>query len=205
VRILLRWLLIVAANELLIDALRVPNLKNKAAVLIHNEHVKNSQVMFVLSGNPLDRGLHAAQLYKQGKAQRVVCTGGNLDGNMQAIGKDYYECELTKAMLLRNGVDSTAVELLTKGTSTYEEGEAIERYCIDRNIKSCIVVTSLFHTRRVGWVVEKRLEKAGIDACVSGAPPRFYDPTAWWKSEYGLLDLNNEYVKLVYYAFKYGI
>jgi hypothetical protein len=30
-----------------------------------------------------------------------------------------------------------------------------------------------------------------------------YDPERWWDTEEGLLMVNNEYVKLLYYALKY--
>ena len=188
---------------LLLFALRVPILKSLSSYLIKVDEPRKVDVIFVLSGAAYDRGMKAAEVFKQGWATRIVCTGGNKDATALALGKDYYECDLTRSAILLTGIDSNAVTTLPQGTSTFEESEAIEKYCVDQNIKSCIVVSSLFHTRRVSRTVKKKLEQAGVDTYLIGAPSRFYEPTAWWKSEYGLLDLNNEYVKLGYYFIKY--
>ena len=199
----LRVLLVFVALVLLLFALRVPILKGMSSFLTKTEAPQKAEVIFVLSGAAYDRGRKAADVFKQGWAPRVVCVGGNYESNMLALGHNYYESELTRSAILLTGVDSSLVSTLTEGTSTLEESEAIEKYCIEHNIKSCIVVTSLFHTRRVSRTVERRLEKAGIETYLVGAPSRFYEPTAWWKSEYGLIDVNNEYVKLAYYLVKY--
>lgn len=200
----LRSLFVFVAIFLLLFALRVPILKSLSSYLMKTDAPQTADVIFVLSGAAYDRGMKAADVYKQGWAPKIVCTGGNKDGNALALGKEYFECELTRSAILLSGVDSNVVTILPEGTSTFEESEAIEQYCVERNIKSCIVVTSLFHTRRVSWTVKKKLDQAGVETYLVGAPSRFYDPTAWWKSEYGLLDLNNEYVKLGYYLVKYG-
>jgi hypothetical protein len=34
-------------------------------------------------------------------------------------------------------------------------------------------------------------------------PESTFDRASWWKNESGLITLNNEYLKLVYYYFKY--
>src|SRR5688572_11603192 len=86
--------------------------------LIQSETPQKSDVIFVLSGAAYDRGITAVRLYKNGLASHVICTGCNLDGNMLALGKEYYESELTRSALLTNGIDSNAVSVLTQGTST---------------------------------------------------------------------------------------
>ena len=183
--------------------MRVPVLQGIGSFLIRVDAPQKADVIFVLSGAAYDRGRKAAEVFKQGLAPRVVCVGGNYESNMLALGRNYYESELTRSAIVLSGVDSNAVTTLTEGTSTQEESEAIVKYCVDKNIKSCIVVTSLFHTRRVSSTVKKKLGQAGVETYLIGAPSRFYEPTAWWKSEYGLIDVNNEYVKLVYYLIKY--
>ena len=202
-RKLLYAVIVLLAVAMLLVALRVPLLRGLSAFLIETEPPRKSDVIFVLSGNAYDRGVQAARLYKSGFAPVVICTGGNFDGNMLALGKEFFEADLTRAALLTNGVDSGVVGTLPQGTSTKEEADSIELYCKTKKIESCIVVTSMFHTRRVRWMLEKRLEDQGIATHVVGAKSRFYEPDQWWKSEVGVIDLNNEYVKLLYYAIKY--
>ena len=195
-------LVVLVAVLLLFYSLRVPVLRSFSNLLIDTEQPEKSDVIFVLSGAAYDRGMKAMELYRRGLAPLVVCTGGNLDGNMLALGREYPECELTRSALLTNGVDSGAVSSLPQGTSTDEEAQAIETYCKAKNVRRCIVVTSAFHTRRVHYVVEKKLERLGVETYLVGAPSRFYNPNEWWKSENGLIELNNEYVKLFYYLLK---
>lgn len=199
------WLIIAIAIILLLYAIRMPLLKGLAGFLIATDDLSTSEVIFVLSGNAYDRGNHAVELYQRGLAPTVVCTGGNYDGNTLALGRPYLEAELTRQALINGGVDSTRIKVLPKGTSTYEESIAIAKWCKAQGVTNCIVVSSLFHTRRVSWIIKKRLEDDGIRVAVSGAPPRSYGVENWWKSEYGLIDLNNEYVKLTYYLLKYGL
>jgi len=79
----------------------------------------------------------------------------------------------------------------------------ILKYCIDHDIKKTIILSSKFHTLRVRKVFEPVLEKNGIEVIIRGAPSTKYSEHNWWKKEAGLIMVNNEYVKLVYYFFKY--
>ena len=66
-----------------------------------------------------------------------------------------------------------------------------------------VVITTDLHTRRVKRVFAKRFEGSGINVLVNAAPSSEYDPEHWWDSEPGLLMVNNEYVKTLYYFLKH--
>ena len=88
-------------------------------------------------------------------------------------------------------------------TATKEESEAILTYCKQHNYSKVIVLSSKFHTRRVGDVFKPLLEDEGIQVIVHGAPSSLYKEAEWWKYESGMIMVNNEYMKHIYYFLKY--
>jgi uncharacterized SAM-binding protein YcdF (DUF218 family) len=98
--------------------------------------------------------------------------------------------------------DSVIIEI-REGTSTKEEAVLIENYCLQKQFKKIIIVTSKIHTYRVNDVFRKPLEKAGIQLIVHGAASSRYEEMKWWTSENGLIAINNEWIKAFYYWWKY--
>ena len=143
-----------------------------------------------------------AQLLNTNKIGKAICTGENQSPDLKAYQQEILESELTQLVILSNTGDSSKVSLLKKGTSTFEESEAILAYCIANNIQNCAVISSAFHTRRIKYVFSDKFKAKGINVYIYGAPSSIYDEYAWWKSENGLIALNNEYIKYAYYLLK---
>lgn len=171
--------------------------------LIKEEAFTHIKQAFVLSGGAYDRGNHAANLINEGKIDKIVCTGANQPPDFKALKIDMLESELTRKNIITQIQDSTIITLLKEGTSTREESEIILEYCLKHKIKECVILSSKFHTKRIHKVFKKKFKKKGIKIYISGAASSSYDEKLWWKSENGLISLNNEYIKLMYYAIKY--
>jgi len=170
--------------------------------LIRQDTPEKADLMVVLSGSAFDRGNEGAKLYEQGYTKQVICPGGNLEEVFLILGDTLYESDLCKQNVIRNGVPAANVVALHYGTSTREEADTILNYCRQHQVKKIIVVTSLFHTRRAGDVYKKRFAKEGITVLMRGAHASEYDENLWWQNEYGLISLNNEYMKTLYYLIK---
>ena len=84
-----------------------------------------------------------------------------------------------------------------------EEFEAIKDMCKQRDWKTSMVVSSLFHTRRIHEFFRLPLYFEGIEMVLRGAAERSFDEQNWWTKEPGLIFLNNEYIKMGYYWLKY--
>ena len=178
-------------------------LRGMGNYLIRTDKPEYVDAMFVLSGNSLDRGKEAARLFKQGYTKKIICTGGESSGPLKAYGLSVTTCDLTVKVLEDNGVDSSVIERMPVGTSTFEEFEAIRTYCKENKIKKTMVVSSSFHTRRINQLFRGPLQEDGIGLVLIGADESAFDEQEWWKQEEGLIFLNNEYVKIVYYMMKY--
>jgi uncharacterized SAM-binding protein YcdF (DUF218 family) len=183
--------------------LHQPILRGLGRWLIVQDDLAQAEALFVLSGNSLDRGNEAAKLYHAGWAPTVVCLGGEVNPALTLYGIHDLTYRGTLRVLQAQGVPDSALDSLPEGTSTYEEFVAIERYCKARNLHKIMVVSSLFHTRRIDTYFRLRLHLEGIEMVLRGAHESEMEEDAWWRSEPGLLFVNNEYIKLMYYWTKY--
>jgi uncharacterized SAM-binding protein YcdF (DUF218 family) len=182
---------------------RSPILRSFGDYLIVNDNLSECEAMFVLSGNSFDRGNEAAKLFRAGWAPRIVCLGGEKNPALELYDIQDLSFEQTRRVLLAAGVPPSSIDSLPKGTSTFEEFEAIGQYCKERKLKKVMVVSSLFHTRRIHEFFRLRLHFQGVEMVLRGAPESSFDENYWWKREPGLLFVNSEYIKMGYYWTKY--
>lgn len=183
--------------------MRVPILQALGNHLITEDPVTRVDAVFVLGGSVKDRGVEAARVYEQGLSDRFVFTGAPVPSALEALGIDSTEAECTRNSAVVAGMPLALTITLNKGTSTFEEAEALLEFAIAEQLDTVMVISSRFHLRRIGFVFRKRFRKAGITVLLHGAPSSLFDEQSWWTSEEGLIMLNNEYVKLAYYRLKY--
>ena len=164
----------------------------------------SNQTFFVLGGNGYERGKGAALLAQEFPSAEFICTGGgDTLTQMKAIGLTYTSSKLTRKCMIDNGVDSLRVTELGVATSTYEESEEILTYCINNNLKEISVVSSDFHLHRLGMVFSEKFEERGVLVHFFGTETKDFKAQSWWTFEAGLITTFNEYLKTVYYVFKY--
>lgn len=96
-----------------------------------------------LSGE-VDRLLHAAALYKAGKAPLLLLTGGNARG---------YEPEAVsmKKVLLVLGIPERAMILEGSSRNTHQNAEYAATILKRRGIRRVLLVTSAYHMARAGF------------------------------------------------------
>ena len=164
----------------------------------------SNQTFFVLGGNGFERGKGASSLAVKFPAAQFICTGGGDTLNeMRALGLNYTASNLTRKCMLENGVDSLRVSELGRATSTYEESEEILTYCIKNHLKEISVVSSDFHLFRLKMVFGEKFKEKGIAVHFFGTETKDFKAQSWWTFEAGLITTFNEYIKIVYYVFKY--
>ena len=178
---------------------RRPIMRVVGHYLIKEDALSKCDAIFVLSGNPNDRSLEAARLYKAGYAPNVVCTGESVQRILLVVGDSTDEADLSRMSLLKFGVPSEKIESLHIGTSTREESDAILAYCKTKGFTKIMVVSDKFHTNRIDYAFRKVYEEAGVELILRGCPSTVYSEEKWWATEEGLIMVNNEYVKLFYY------
>jgi len=179
-------------------------LRNVGAGLISVDTLERADAIFLLGGGSFDRGREAAKLFNEKYADYIICTGGQISGTLKSLNLPYTEAMVSKIGMVKNHqIKPESIIALEEGTSTREEAKLILAYCKQRGFLKIIVLSSKFHTRRIINVFKPLFDKNGIDIIVHGAPSSIYKEYEWWKKEEGMIMVNNEYMKHLYYFIKY--
>jgi len=156
--------------------------------LVVSVPMSHADALIVPGGEPLARPLEAVRLYKQGVANKIFVTGF---GDASSIRK----------VLLEGGVPASAIALESRAKTTHANAVLLKPMLDRANVRSALIITSPFHTRRVLATFRKVIP--GIRFGVTDASIR------WWSVPEGKTDLNRfaliEFLKTAEYWFLYGV
>jgi uncharacterized SAM-binding protein YcdF (DUF218 family) len=153
--------------------------------------------IYVLNGDPNIRPFHAASLYHEGYARRVVIPRAELRP-AEAMGLLPSDTDVSIEVLRRKGVPDPAIEVLPVSggvTSTRDEARVLRAYLRGEPATRVLVVTSSYHTRRARWTIERELGDAQVEIRMMAAPDERFGPADWWTNETGFLSYINEMIK----------
>jgi len=189
----------------LLWVVRVPLLRGVGQALVYEEGPPRADVILLLNGEVETRPFHAARLYREGAAPRIL-VGRVEDSPATELGLWPNETDVNIDILQQEGVPSEAIEVISQDApvaSTHDEAQALARIVERENLGSVLVVTSRVHTARSRWVVRRTLAGASVDVRVSAAPQYGFTVHDWWTCERGLVAVLNEYIKFGYYLLSY--
>ena len=176
-----------------------------ARFLIVSTPLHQADAIVVLSGSAVykERTQRAAEYYRQGLANRILLTNDNLRGEWSsAEQRNPFFYERARNNLLILGVPADRVEVVPQPvTNTYDEAEALREYAVTHGLRSLLIVTSAYHSRRALWTLNRVFAGTGIEISLQSietgeqTPP----PLTWWLHVRGWRMLVGEYVKNVYY------
>ena len=176
-----------------------------ARFLIVDTPLNRADVIVVLSGSAVykERTERAAEYYRQGLSNRILLTNDNLRGEWSsAEQRNPFFYERARDNLLRLGVPAERVQVLHRPvTNTYDEAEALKEYAISNNLRSLLVVTSAYHSRRALWTLTRVFAGTGIEIGLQSVATGEQTPAplTWWFHLRGWQMVGGEYVKNVYY------
>lgn len=180
-----------------------------AARLIIEKPLSRADAILVLGGAAtyLERNQKAAALYKENVAPKIFLTNDGMRGGWNnRDGKNPYFVELARRELVAQGVPDEAIETLP-GTvgGTDDEANLFARAAREQNIKSVLLVTSAYHTRRALRTFEKAAAADDLQIGIVSAPvgEQTPSPNFWWLSPFGWNLVAGEYVKSFYYWLYY--
>jgi uncharacterized SAM-binding protein YcdF (DUF218 family) len=158
----------------------------------------------VLPGDETVRPFVAAALVRAGLAERVLVPQTQV-GPEVADGIVPPTHEIIRRVLLLRGVPAERIVILHGATGhTHGDAELLDDYLDTQPELRVTVVTSHYHTRRTRWAFRRVLgERAGQVAFVS-APAEHFTADDWWQVEAGFMAVTSEYLKLAFYAVRYG-
>ena len=169
--------------------------------LVIRDDIYPVDIIHVIAGDDY-RTDYALQLYKQGYAKYIFFTGGWCKYH------GYYHGEHAQELALSQGVLEEAIiydDSLV--TSTYDETALLTAWITESQIpiSSVIVVSDPFHMRRARWTAQHLL---GDEVEILMAPVPFEQTPykqQWWTDSVSRNYVKNEYIKSVYYFFRYQL
>lgn len=180
-----------------------------ARALIVKADLAHADALVVLAGSStyIERTRRAAQLFHEGRAPRIILTDDNQQTGWSAIEqRNPSFVEQAAARLRFEGVPAEQIEIVPGVvSSTYEEALSLRDYTSAHNLRSILIVTSAYQSRRALWTLRRVFRESnvliGLDAVAPGEQaPR---PATWWWHGLGWELVPGEYIKLIYYWAKY--
>ena len=176
-----------------------------ARFLIVDTPLNRADLIVVLSGSAVykERTERAAEYYRQGLSERILLTNDNLRGEWSsAEQRNPFFYERARDNLLRLGVPAERIQVLYRPVNgTYDEAEALKEYAVTNKLRSLLVVTSAYHSRRAFWTLSRVFAGTGIEIGLQSVETgeQTPSPQTWWLHLRGWQMVGGEYVKNVYY------
>ena len=105
--------------------------------------------------------------------------------------------------MMQCGVDSTMITAINSGTSSKEEAHLVLDYCLGKGLKKITIISGQYHLRRLRMAYERIFADTQVQVLFHAAIEKDFNPDSWWTTESGLIYTNNEYLKILYYWWKY--
>ena len=180
-----------------------------AEALIVRSDLAHADAMVVLAGSStyLERTHRAAQLFHEGRAPRIILTNDNLESGWSAEEeRNPLFVERATDELKRQGVPKERIEVVPgRVTSTYDEAVHVRQYTGDHGLRSILIVTSGYQSRRALWTLRRVFR--GSDVLVGLEPVAPGEqapvPAVWWGHRLGWELVPGEYAKMIYYWMHY--
>ena len=172
---------------------------NLGNLLIVNDELNKADAIVVFSGDNGPRTEKGVELLKECLGDYLILSGG-------VVYDDVTMAELMKNHALKLGINEDKILLDDKASTTHENAEYTKEIIEENDLKSVIVVTSEYHSRRSKLAMEKALEDTLVDGkpvevmVANSAEEKF--TSKWWTSGNSVLIVISEYLKLMGYWVK---
>lgn len=176
-----------------------PPLLQRYALSFRVNDPRPSDAICVLLGGFEVRPMRAAELYLRGYAPKILIVDFP-----DEIFYGSMESQLALIIARRAGVpDEALVRLPAPVTSTAEEARVYREYAEKNGLKSLVVVTTAFHTRRARWIFEKTFAGSGIRLSYAAAYDGHVNERNWYTLDEGMVVYFSETIKTLYYYLRY--
>lgn len=168
--------------------------------LVVSSPLQKADAIVLMAGSRLVREPGASDLYTQGYAPRIVLANDGVRADYSpAHGRNLYLVEWAKEDLMKAGVPEGAIEILpfTVSGTIHDVRNAHDYVVAHPDIRSLLVVTSDYHTRRTLWTFQRVFEGEGVRIGVWPVEDR---QAGWWRRA-GVLAV--EFMKYVVYRLRY--
>lgn len=163
------------------------------SLLIEDDGPRKADAIVVLGGDGYgDRTLKGAELAKEGYAPYVVVSG--MPGLVRYASSEeiqFAELHGYPPSMFRE------VDLPPDAESTRTEEDFLGKYLAARGVKSILLVTSNFHSKRAAKLWRRENPAIAVAVVPSVDPDRYFTPQTWWKTRAGQKIFLLEWLKTI--------
>jgi uncharacterized SAM-binding protein YcdF (DUF218 family) len=180
-----------------------------AEALIVSSELAHADALVVLAGSStyLERTHRAAELFKDGRAPKIILTNDDVKSGWSAEEeRNPLFVERAAAELKRLGLSGQMIEVLPgRVVSTHDEAVRLRQYASERGLRSILIVTSAYQSRRALWTFRRVFKGSDIVIGLDPVAPGQQAPTSttWWRHRLGWKLVPGEYGKMIYYWIYY--
>jgi uncharacterized SAM-binding protein YcdF (DUF218 family) len=168
--------------------------------LVVNEQLAHADALVVMAGETSLRLPAAARLFKEGKGDKILLTNDGIFSSWsEEKQRNLYDVEWAEVDLLKMGIPGSAIVKLTYSSSgTIFDALNTRKFALANGMKSLLVVTSDYHTRRSLWTFQEVFR--GINIKISVFPVQSYPKKPLYIRA---IVLGLELIKYVFYKAAY--
>ena len=186
---------------LIIYLLRQSLLRRVGSFLISEEpEVETYDAIIIMNGNISTRPFRAAELYKQRPAPIIIARLADTEEVRMGVIPNISEA--TRSLLEKLGIPSQDIHLLNSErwvSGTWGEAIMLCKCIRENGYKNITIVTDAFHTRRAAWTFRKIMQNNDVQFSCHITHYSKNLESQWWRSEFGLIQVINEYLKFIHY------
>lgn len=174
--------LLALSAAILVAAVYLGGIAAAKALLDSEETIPHADVMIVLGGDGPSRAAHAADLWLEGRAHRIIVSGSG-------------DCTYIAGAMIAKAVSPYVITIECRSGSTWQNAEFSAAILSRMKPETAIVVTNYFHERRA--LLSFRHFCPGVTFAPASVPPVSFRETVF--GVYGRA-ITKEYLKLAVYA-----
>lgn len=188
--------------------LHQPILLKIAKFLIIQDKLRKADLVKPMEGGPSAERLdYAIELYKEGYASKILLSGGEVD--LIGYSGPHSWPKLAKDYAIAKGVPGKSIIIGGATESTYDEAIDLKKVMQSHRFYSAIIVSDPPHMRRVAMTFNRFVKDKNTNIKLIYRPLPMgkgkFVLNDWWNDEDSFLMVVNEYLKIVFYFFKYFI
>jgi hypothetical protein len=201
-----RWVLIGSVFLLIAATLAVPNIRTSILrmaghVLTVDDPIEPADVIVIAIDADGAGVLEAADLVRGGIAPRVALFADPPDAVNREFNRrgGWYEDDAARSARQLKSLGVETIEQIPRAVvGTEDEGVALPDWCVQRQCRSIVVVTSADHSRRLRRVLYRAMKGHSTKVMIRSARKSQFDPDRWWNHRGGIRTEVIELQKLLF-------
>lgn len=201
--------LVVTAGIVAIFALTSPYwLTRWGAWTVRADTTDHADIAVLLAGGEGERLGIGMRLWREGRVDAIlILDPGTRILPVYTAGESLSMADVKQRIAVRKGIPADRIVTAVGSTSTYEEAVLVKPLLLQRGVRSAVIVTSPYHSRRARATFLRVFRDTPIRITLETLPAEARKEWVdrWWTREGGLVGVFQETLKSLFYWRRFGI